>query len=73
MNIDIFSNQNLLDSIDYLYQFIQIKITVLKDLKLEDIIYQKESLKITTLLSMEENFYDQPIDCDIRSHERIRK
>ena len=73
MNIDIFSNQNLLDSIDYLYQFIQIKITMLKDLKLEDIIYQKESLKITTLLSMEENFYDQPIDCDIRSYEGIRK
>ena len=73
MNIDMFSNQNLLDSIDYLYQFIQIKITLLKDLKLEDIIYQKESLKITTLLSMEENFYDQPIDCDIRSYEGIRK
>ena len=46
---------------------------MLKDLKLEDIIYQKESLKITTLLSMEENFYDQPIDCDIRSYEGIRK
>ena len=41
INLDIFSNQTLLESIVYLFQFIQIKMTILKDLKLEDIIYQK--------------------------------
>ena len=40
-NLDIFSNQTLLESIVYSFQFIQIKMTILKDLKLEDIIYQK--------------------------------
>ena len=41
MDIDILSNQILLDSIDYLFWFIQIKMLVLKDLRLEDIIDQK--------------------------------
>ena len=39
MNIDIFSNQILLESIGYLFSFIQMKITILKDLKLKNIIY----------------------------------
>ena len=38
---DIFTNQILLESIDCLFQFIQLKMPMLKDLKLEDIIYQK--------------------------------
>ena len=49
MNIDIFSNQILLESIDYLFYlfcFIQMKITILKDLKLKDITYQKELFTI---------------------------
>ena len=41
MNINIFSNQILLESTDYLFLFIQIKITILAYLKLEDITYQK--------------------------------
>ena len=49
MNIDIFSNQTLLE-------FIQIKISILKDLKLEDITYQKELLIIITSSSMEKAF-----------------
>ena len=40
MNIDIFSNQILLELMDYLFQFIEIKMPTLKDLKLEDNIYQ---------------------------------
>ena len=52
MNLDIFSNQILLESIDCLFQFIQIKITMLKDLKLRDIIYQKELLIIIISSSM---------------------
>ena len=46
MNIDIFSNQTLLESIGYLFYFIQMKMTKLKDLKLEDIIYQKKLILI---------------------------
>ena len=41
MNLNIFSNQILLESIDYLFQFIQIKATMLKDLMRKNIIYQK--------------------------------
>ena len=68
MDIDILSNQILLDSIDYLFWFIQIKMLVLKDLRLEDIIDQ-----IIMLSSTEKNFYDQPIDSDIKRFEEIRK
>ena len=41
MNIVIFSNQILLELIDYLFWFIQIKMPMLKDLMLRNIIYQK--------------------------------
>ena len=40
INIDIFSNQILLKLIDYVL-FIQIKMLILKDLKLENIIHEK--------------------------------
>ena len=56
MNIDTFSNQILLKLIDYLFLFIQIKMQNLKDLKLEDITYQKELLIIITSSSMEKTF-----------------
>ena len=50
MNVNVFTNQiwRILESIDYLFWFIQIKVTMLKDLKHEDIIYQKELLIIIT-------------------------
>ena len=48
INIDISSNQISLEFIDYLFQFIQIKMTMLKDLKLEYITYQKELSIILT-------------------------
>ena len=41
INTDIFSNQVLLKLIDYFFYSIQIKMTVLKDLELKGIIYQK--------------------------------
>ena len=44
MNIDIFLNQILLKSLDYLFYFIQ----RLQDLKLKDVTYQKELLIIIT-------------------------
>ena len=48
MNKDIFSGQISLELIDYLLQVIQTKMKILKDLKLEDIIYQKTLLVIIT-------------------------
>ena len=41
MNLDIFLNQTLLESIDYLFWFMQIIATMLIDLMLENIIHQK--------------------------------
>ena len=38
-NLDIFSNQTLLELIDLFFQLIQMKMPLLKDLKLKDIIY----------------------------------
>ena len=52
MNLDIFSNQILLELID----FIQIKMQILKYLKLKDIIYRKVLSKITTSSSIEKTF-----------------
>ena len=40
MNIDISSYQILLELIDYLFYIIQMKISIIKYLKLEDIFYQ---------------------------------
>ena len=41
MNKDTFSNQILLEVIEYLFYFKQFKMPILKELRLEDIIYQK--------------------------------
>ena len=56
MNLDIFSNQILLESIDYLFWFAQMKMLLLKNLKLKGITYQKELLTIRTSSSMEKAF-----------------
>ena len=50
MKIETFSNQVLFDFIDYFFQFIQTKRPILKDLKLEEIIYQKELLVIYSVI-----------------------
>ena len=52
----IFWNQILFRLIEYLFQFIQIKMTILIDLKLKDIIFEKELLIIITSSSMENYF-----------------
>ena len=41
MNTDTFLNQVLLEIIDFAFQFMQIRKQNLKNLKLEDITYQK--------------------------------
>ena len=56
MNIDTLSNKILLELIGYLFWFIQIKVTMLKDLKLEDITNQKALLITITSSPVEETF-----------------
>ena len=51
----------------------QIKMTMLKDLKLEDVTYQKESLIIITSSSMKKNFYNRVNDSEIKQYKEIRK
>ena len=52
----IFSNQILQELADCLFWLIQIKMTILKGIKPEDIIYQKVLLRIITASSMERIF-----------------
>ena len=51
----------------------QIKMTMLKDLKLEDVTYQKELLIIMTSSSMKKNFYNRVNDSEIKQYKEIRK
>ena len=53
-NIDISSNQFFLESVDYLFQFIQIKITMLNDLKLKEL--SKKLFIIEMSSSIEKTF-----------------
>ena len=61
INIDIFSNQILLELIDYLFQFIKIKMPILNNLKLEDITYKDKLLIVVTSSSMEKTFRTNPL------------
>ena len=47
--------------------------TMLKDLKLEDVTYQKELLIIITSSSMKKNFYNWVNDSEIKQYKEIRK
>ena len=51
----------------------QIKMTMLKDLKLKDVTYQKELLIIITSSSMKKNFYNRVNDSEIKQYKEIRK
>ena len=51
----------------------QIKMTMLKNLKLEDVTYQKELLIIITSSSMKKNFYNRVNDSEIKQYKEIRK
>ena len=46
---------------------------MLKDLKLEDVTYQKELLIIITSSSMKKNFYNRVNDSEIKQYKEIRK
>ena len=67
MNIDNFSNQILFESIDCLFQFIQINMKILKDLKLN----KRQCLPYIAIINGE-NLYAQAIDFDIKRYEKIR-
>ena len=47
--------------------------TILKDLKLEDITCQKELWIFITFIINGKNFYNLPTDSDIKRYEEIRK
>ena len=47
--------------------------SMLKDLKLEDIIYQKDIISNYNAIINGKNFHNQPIDSDIKRYEEIRK
>ena len=66
INTDTLPDQTLHELTVCLFWFIQIKIPILKDLKLEVIIYQNVSLKNDNAIVNGKNFYDQPIDSDIK-------
>ena len=66
INTDTLLDQTLRELTVRLFWFIQIKIPILKDLKLEVIIYQNVSLKNDNVIVNGKNFYDQPIDSDIK-------
>ena len=58
--INICSNQPLQELTNCLFRFIQIKVVMLKDLKLEDITYQKVLLRIIMYSLMERTFMTNP-------------
>ena len=66
INTDTLLDQTLHELTVCLFWFIQIKIPILKDLKFEVIIYQNVSLKNDNVIVNGKNFYDQPIDSDIK-------
>ena len=70
MNIDIFSNEILLELIDYLLWFIQIKMTIYKMLRY---CFPKGIIDNFNVIINGKNFYDQVIDSDIKRYKKIRK
>ena len=57
---------------NYSFYFIQTKMTNLKDLKLEDVIYQKAYSNIIIWSSMEKTFNDQPVGSEMKRYREIR-
>ena len=59
MNIDIFLNQILLESIDCLFEFTQIIMPLLKDLMPDKYYLEKSIIKNYNIIINGKNFYDQ--------------
>ena len=73
INIDIFSNQILLESSDYLFQFIQTNFYDSKRFKTRRYYLPKGIIKNYNIIINGKNFYDDAIDSDIKLYEEIRK
>ena len=69
MNMDIFLNQTLWELINCLFRLIQIKMPILKALKLEGITYEKALSRIEFADGKWKIFYDQPIISDTKRYE----
>ena len=69
MNMDIFLNQTLWELINCLFRLIQIKMPILKDLKLEDITHEKALSRIAVADGKWKNFYDQPTSSNTKRYE----
>ena len=70
MSIDIFLNQTLYELTDCLYWFIQ---NTSKRYEARRYFLPKGVIKYYNVIIIGKNFYDQPIDSDIKRYEEIRK
>ena len=73
MNIDIFLNQILLESIDCLFEFTQIIMPLLKDLMPDKYYLEKSIIKNYNIIINGKNFYDQAIGSHIKWYKEIKK
>ena len=65
MSVDIFSNRTLQELTDCLFWVIEIKMIMLKDIKLKDIIYEEVLLRIIVSSSKERTFMTNQIKVSI--------
>ena len=68
-----FLESKLLESIDYLFCFIKIKMLILKDFKTQPYHLPKGFIDNYNVINNTKNFYNQPNDSDIKRYEEIRK
>ena len=73
MNIDIFSNQILLELIECLLLFIQMKMLILKRFKARRYYLPKGIIINYNIIINGKNFDVQPVDSDIKRNEEIKK
>ena len=72
MNIDIFSNPILLGLLDYFSAYTNESKSA-KRFNAQKYYLPKGILKNYNVIINEKNFYDQPIDSDLKRYEEIRK
>ena len=73
-NLDIFTNQTLLETIDCLVYFFETKMLFLKGLKLNGIYYLPKWITNNYYVIIKRKyFYGQPIDSDIIRYKKLRK
>ena len=74
INIYIFLNQILLDSIDYLFVSVYLnRDSDVKQFKTRKYFLPKGIIKNYNVIIIGKNFYDQPIDSDKKWYKEIRK